>query len=165
MNPYRRGYPGPPTRQPVFRNAQTNFCDKVRPPMVAPALHEPAAVKAAPAAEAHRSFLGARHFPSLDGLRCLAILPVVWHHSTPRPLPGVLGRGPLGVDLFFAISGFLITTLLLREASTTGRISLSGFYARRRSATGCTCCTSVPSTLRSGWFPTRGGRFGCFCWV
>ena len=99
--------------------------------MVAPALHEPAAVKAAPAAEAHRSFLGARHFPSLDGLRCLAILPVVWHHSTPRPLPGVLGRGPLGVDLFFAISGFLITTLLLREASTTGRISLSGFYARR----------------------------------
>lgn len=97
--------------------------------MVASAL--PVSPKAARAATAHESFLAARHFPSLDGLRCLAILPVVWHHSTPRPLEGLLGRGPLGVDFFFAISGFLITTLLLREASSTGKISLSGFYARR----------------------------------
>ncbi len=80
---------------------------------------------------AHQTFLATKHFPSLDGLRCLAILPVVWHHSTPWPLEGVLGRGPLGVDLFFAISGFLITTLLLRESADTGSISLSGFYARR----------------------------------
>jgi len=80
---------------------------------------------------AHQTFLDTKHFPSLDGLRCLAILPVVWHHSTPWPLEGVLGRGPLGVDLFFAISGFLITTLLLRESTDTGSISLSGFYARR----------------------------------
>ena len=80
---------------------------------------------------AHQTFLDTKHFPSLDGLRCLAILPVVWHHSTPWPLEGVLGRGPLGVDLFFAISGFLITTLLLRESDHTGSISLSGFYARR----------------------------------
>lgn len=70
-------------------------------------------------------------YPSLDGLRCLAILPIVWHHATPRPLDGVLGRGPLGVDLFFAVSGFLITSLLLHERRTTRRLSLRRFWARR----------------------------------
>jgi peptidoglycan/LPS O-acetylase OafA/YrhL len=70
-------------------------------------------------------------FPSLDGLRCLAVLPVVWHHSTPWAPPGLLGRGPLGVDLFFAISGFLITTLLLRERRAHGEVSVGRFYARR----------------------------------
>lgn len=43
----------------------------------------------------------------------------------------LFGRGFLGVDLFFVISGFLITTLLLREAARSGRISISGFYRRR----------------------------------
>lgn len=61
----------------------------------------------------------------------MSILPVIWHHSTPRPLEGILGRGPLGVDLFFAISGLLITTLLLREQEKTGRVSLGRFYLRR----------------------------------
>jgi peptidoglycan/LPS O-acetylase OafA/YrhL len=58
-------------------------------------------------------------------------VPVVFHHATPSPLPGLLGKGPLGVHLFFAISGFLITTLLLRERRATGAISLPAFYARR----------------------------------
>jgi peptidoglycan/LPS O-acetylase OafA/YrhL len=75
--------------------------------------------------------LATRHLPGLDGLRCLAILPVVWHHSTPRLLPGIWGKGAVGVDLFFALSGFLITTLLLRERRTRGHISLRAFYARR----------------------------------
>lgn len=78
-----------------------------------------------------RDYEKTAHFTSLDGLRCLSILPVVWHHSTPRPLEGVLGKGPLGVHLFFAISGFLITTLLLREKKLSGEISLSAFYLRR----------------------------------
>ncbi len=69
--------------------------------------------------------------PGLDGLRCLAILPVVFHHTTFRPMEGALGRGPLGVDLFFATSGFLITTLLLRERARTGRIALGAFWLRR----------------------------------
>ena len=43
-------------------------------------------------------YLARRHFPSLDGLRCLSIVPVVWHHCTPRPLSGVMGKGPIGVD-------------------------------------------------------------------
>lgn len=71
-----------------------------------------------------------KRFGSLDGLRALSIVPVVWHHATPGLLPGVLGRGPLGVDLFFAISGFLITTLLLRERDV-GKIDLRAFYTRR----------------------------------
>lgn len=100
--------------------------------MAVPRIEAPyAALTAARSCATYEAFQATRHFPSLDGLRCLAILPVVWHHSTPRPLEGLLGRGPLGVDLFFTISGFLITTLLLREAASTGRISLSGFYARR----------------------------------
>jgi len=61
----------------------------------------------------------------------LAILPVLWHHATPRLLPGILGKGAVGVDLFFALSGFLITTLLLRERRTTGSVRLGAFYARR----------------------------------
>lgn len=71
------------------------------------------------------------YFPSLDGLRTLSIVPVVWHHCTPHPYSGWLGRGPIGVDLFFAISGFLITTLLLRERARYGRIDLKAFYLRR----------------------------------
>lgn len=80
---------------------------------------------------AYERFVQTPHLPGLDGLRCLAILPVIWHHATPRLLPGVLGKGAVGVDLFFALSGFLITTLLLRERRTRGRIGLSAFYARR----------------------------------
>jgi peptidoglycan/LPS O-acetylase OafA/YrhL len=79
----------------------------------------------------HERFLQTRHLPGLDGLRCLAILPVIWHHATPRLLPGVLGKGAVGVDLFFALSGFLITTLLLRELRGQGRVKLAAFYARR----------------------------------
>lgn len=77
------------------------------------------------------NFYTEKYFPSLDGLRALSIIPVVWHHATPYPLPGVFGRGGIGVDLFFAISGFLITTLLLRERQTFGTIDLRAFYLRR----------------------------------
>ena len=79
----------------------------------------------------HDDYLRLERFASLDGLRCLAVLPVIWHHATPRPPSGLLGRGPLGVDLFFAISGFLITTLLLRERRTYGTVFAGRFYARR----------------------------------
>lgn len=79
----------------------------------------------------HDGYLAKSYFSSLDGLRGLAILPVIWHHSTPRPLPGILGKGPAGVDLFFCISGFLITTLLVREKARTGGVRLAAFYVRR----------------------------------
>ena len=78
------------------------------------------------------SFLQTKSFGSLDGLRAFAILAVVWHHTgEPDPDWVISGRGFLGVDLFFVISGFLIVTLLLRERSRTGVISLRAFYARR----------------------------------
>jgi hypothetical protein len=72
-----------------------------------------------------------RNCPALDGLRCLAIMGVVWHHSLPCAYPGWLGRGHVGVPLFFALSGFLITRLLLAERQSTGDIALGRFWMRR----------------------------------
>ena len=65
------------------------------------------------------------HRPVLDGLRGIAILLVMLTHT------GVLPNGYVGVDLFFALSGFLITTLLYEEWDRAGRISLRRFYGRR----------------------------------
>lgn len=78
-----------------------------------------------------RQFRAARYFPGLDALRAVSILGVLWHHATPRPLAGVAGRGHLGVQLFFAISGFLITTLLLAERRRTGELAVVRFWQRR----------------------------------
>lgn len=65
--------------------------------------------------------------PSLDGLRAVAVLGVIaWHYV----LPGVKG-GFLGVDIFFVLSGFLITKLLVEEWDATGGIHLGRFYMRR----------------------------------
>ncbi len=83
------------------------------------------------AAAAHGAFLAQQRFGALDGLRALAILAVLIHHSALARPEGIWSRGFLGVDLFFVISGLLITTLLLRERDREGRISLSGFYWRR----------------------------------
>ena len=68
---------------------------------------------------------GKRHLPALDGLRGAAILGVLLFHA------GHLRGGFLGVDLFFALSGYLITDLLLRELDATGSISLVAFWGRR----------------------------------
>ena len=63
----------------------------------------------------------------IEGLRAVSVLLVIAGHAGVPFLTG----GFIGVDVFFVISGFLITGLLYRESTTTGRISLSGFYARR----------------------------------
>ncbi|MGD0632000.1 MAG: acyltransferase family protein [Terracidiphilus sp.] len=65
--------------------------------------------------------------PDIEGLRGLAVVLVVAYHATPRRFHG----GFIGVDVFFVISGYLITGLLVREIEKTGRLSLAGFYARR----------------------------------
>jgi peptidoglycan/LPS O-acetylase OafA/YrhL len=67
------------------------------------------------------------HRPALDGLRGLAIVMVLLSHMPNLGLNG----GFYGVDLFFVLSGFLITSLLLEEWRATGGISLKAFYARR----------------------------------
>jgi len=81
--------------------------------------------------QAYAKFCSTSRFGSLDGLRCLSILAVLWHHGPGGEGRGISTAGYRGVQLFFAISGFLITTLLLRERDLAGRISLSKFYARR----------------------------------
>jgi peptidoglycan/LPS O-acetylase OafA/YrhL len=67
------------------------------------------------------------HLRSLDGLRGVAVLVVVLYHFSPGILPG----GFLGVDMFFVLSGFLITSLLVNEWEGMRRISLPAFWARR----------------------------------
>lgn len=66
------------------------------------------------------------HLAALDGLRGLALLGVLLFHAD-----GALPGGYLGVDLFFVLSGYLITSLLLREHAASGRIDLYGFWVRR----------------------------------
>lgn len=79
----------------------------------------------------HSQYRSRRIFSGLDGLRALCVIGVVWHHCGARiPLP-IASNGFLGVDVFFALSGFLIVTLLLRERDRHGRISLRDFYMRR----------------------------------
>ena len=78
------------------------------------------------------SFRSRRVFPSLDGIRGLSIAGVVVCHAHgPLSLGRFVSGGALGVDMFFVLSGFLISTLLLRERERTGTVSLPDFYARR----------------------------------
>ena len=70
---------------------------------------------------------GLPYVAALDGIRAVAVAGVVLYHAGARWLPG----GFLGVDLFFVLSGFLITSLLLAEREATGRIDLPAFWARR----------------------------------
>jgi peptidoglycan/LPS O-acetylase OafA/YrhL len=67
------------------------------------------------------------HLPALNGLRALAVIGVVAYHLQF----GWASGGYLGVDLFFVLSGFLITSLLLEERVGTGRLNLAAFWARR----------------------------------
>ncbi len=85
------------------------------------------------AAPASEIYLSTSRFGALDGLRCLSILAVIWHHTGGRAFPDstFLQRGGYGVWLFFVVSGFLITTLLKREKRRRGHISLKKFMARR----------------------------------
>jgi peptidoglycan/LPS O-acetylase OafA/YrhL/lysophospholipase L1-like esterase len=74
------------------------------------------------AAETHSSYV-----PALDGIRALAVAAVVAYHLQ---VPG-FGGGLLGVSVFFTLSGYLITSLLLRERTERGRIDLAAFWVRR----------------------------------
>jgi peptidoglycan/LPS O-acetylase OafA/YrhL len=106
------------------------------------ALPETPPVVAAPAPAPARGF----YRPELDGLRFFAFLAVFWSHAAPRnPAPWSKVAGPSGaswiiasviaggwgVDLFFALSSYLITELLLREREARGRIDVKAFWVRR----------------------------------
>jgi peptidoglycan/LPS O-acetylase OafA/YrhL len=68
-----------------------------------------------------------RHNPALDGLRAVAIIFVICGHSFPRLLP----NGWVGVDVFFVLSGYLITSVLTNELYQIGAVNYGNFYARR----------------------------------
>ncbi len=84
---------------------------------------KPAAGRPASAKSKSRS----RYVPALDGLRCLAVVAVIAYHMHFDWAPG----GLLGVTMFFVLSGYLITGLLLKEYKETRTISLSNFWLRR----------------------------------
>lgn len=67
-----------------------------------------------------------KYRPEIDGLRALAILPVIFYHAGFRIFSG----GFVGVDIFFVISGFLITSIILKDLSVGG-FSFANFYIRR----------------------------------
>jgi peptidoglycan/LPS O-acetylase OafA/YrhL len=78
----------------------------------------------------HAAYQARRRFPVLDGLRAISILLVVTSHPAyPHEWPAL--HGSAGVSIFFVLSGYLITTLLLREQQRQGRVSLAAFYIRR----------------------------------
>ncbi len=85
--------------------------------------------------------------PDIDGLRAIAVLGVVVYHVAPRWLPG----GYIGVDIFFVISGFLITGIILRERDLD-HFSLLNFYARRVRRLFPALVVVLAVTALAGWY-------------
>ena len=92
-----------------------------------------------------------RHRRDIEGLRALAVVAVLLYHFG---VPGFDG-GFIGVDVFFVISGFLITSLLLHERTVTDRISIRRFYARRARRLLPISATVIVATVIAGavWMP------------
>jgi peptidoglycan/LPS O-acetylase OafA/YrhL len=80
-----------------------------------------------PSRQVERSVKRTRFRPDIEGLRAVAVIAVVLYHAD---IPGVAG-GYIGVDVFFVISGFLITGLLWREVTTANTVRLGRFYGAR----------------------------------
>jgi peptidoglycan/LPS O-acetylase OafA/YrhL len=115
------GIPSPPLRRPRDRSARGPATPGART-VLPPTRRELRRLEQGRAARPRVAFR-----PDVEGLRAVAVLLVVAFHTGLGPLPG----GYVGVDVFFVISGFLITSLLVDEVRATGSISLGDFYARR----------------------------------
>ncbi|GAA5202053.1 SGNH hydrolase domain-containing protein [Rugosimonospora acidiphila] len=103
---------------------------------------------AEPAGRASRSEQRRSGFrPDIEGLRAIAVLAVVIYHAGAL----VVGGGYVGVDVFFVISGFLITTNLYREVETRGRISFGSFYGRRMIRLLPASALVVVATVAASW--------------
>src|ERR1035437_1667180 len=85
--------------------------------------------------------------PDIDGLRAVAILLVIFFHALPETLPS----GFVGVDIFFVISGYLITGILLKDLAV-GHFSYLHFYARRFRRIIPALIVVLASVLLIGWF-------------
>jgi len=100
---------------------------------------------------------GIQYIPAIDGLRALAVLAVMFYHLGFSWIPG----GFLGVDLFFVISGYVITRLLLDSIAQSGGLDLRGFYlARARRLLPALLFTVITTTIAIGiWAPDTIKRF------
>lgn len=92
--------------------------------------------------------------PDIDGLRAVAVLAVVLFHAFPSALPG----GFAGVDIFFVISGYLITGILLADLRA-GEFSLARFYARRVRRIFPGLVVVLLATYAMGWFSLYGDEY------
>lgn len=88
-----------------------------------------------------------KYRPDIDGLRAIAILSVVGFHAFPDFIPG----GFVGVDIFFVISGFLISSIIFKELSSNS-FSFANFYARRIKRIFPALILVLSACLLFGWF-------------
>jgi peptidoglycan/LPS O-acetylase OafA/YrhL len=100
----------------------------------------------------------AGHRADIQGLRAVAVIVVVVFHLWPHALPG----GYVGVDVFFVVSGFLITTHLVREVERTGTVSLPRFWARRARRLLPASLTVLLVTACAIWLVAPAGAVGRF---
>ncbi|WP_310310823.1 acyltransferase family protein [Hydrogenophaga palleronii] len=102
--------------------------------------------------------LHANYRADIDGLRAIAVVAVVIHHAFPELLPG----GFVGVDVFFVISGYLISTIIL-QGLQRGRFSFAGFYVRRVKRIFPALLLVLATTMVMDWFqliPTDYAELG-----
>ena len=95
-----------------------------------------------------------KYRPDIDGLRAIAVGSVLAYHAFPSLLPG----GFIGVDIFFVISGFLITTIILQSLAA-GDFSYRDFYARRIRRIFPALVLVLLATLAFGWYVLLPGEF------
>ena len=91
---------------------------------------------------------------SIDGLRALAVISVVVFHASPSWLSG----GYVGVDIFFVISGYLITTLIC-EQTVSNSFSFLNFYSRRIKRIFPALLITMIACLAYGWFALLGSEY------
>jgi peptidoglycan/LPS O-acetylase OafA/YrhL len=95
-----------------------------------------------------------KYRPDIDGLRALAVLAVIIYHAFPHRFPG----GFIGVDVFFVISGYLITGILIKDLSI-GRFSIYEFYVRRIRRIFPALIAVLVSVMSLGWFVLLADEF------
>src|SRR5688572_25238074 len=95
-----------------------------------------------------------RYRPDIDGLRAVAVLAVVCYHAFPAALPG----GFVGVDVFFVISGYLISTIIFRGLQAGG-FSFGDFYARRIRRIFPALLIVLAASFGYGWFALLADEF------
>ena len=95
-----------------------------------------------------------KYIPSIDGLRALAVLSVILFHAFPQALPG----GFIGVDIFFVISGYLITQIIVSQA-ISNQFSFGDFYSRRIRRIFPSLILVFMVVYVVGWFVMLPGEF------